>query len=119
MTTKTDIGPFKAGNDFELDFTVEDPDNGSITGATIEFKIFEYKYGDFGEELVSKDDDNNGVTIVNGAARTFNVVLDAVDTAGLDGRYWYAVRITTVEGEVFNTNEGFIDLDPNPFSLSA
>ena len=92
MATKITIDELHAGDDFNIDVTVNDSDGTAvdITGATI---IFGLSLVARGETILDKDT-TNGITITNGPSGLFRIALLAADTANLIPRkYYYEIKV--------------------------
>lgn len=104
------------GDDTEVDFNIG-PD---VDGLNLEFvqaltfKAYNQVFGvrDMGAPLISKSVDN-GITVTDPLLMEFTVELEAADSAGLAGNYYYEIKIVADHGEVTTPTTGLMTvIDP-------
>lgn len=96
-------GVMTAGDSETLAGTATDSAGTAIdlTGASIAYSLT-----DGTSTLVSKSV-GSGITVTVAASGTFSVLLDPVDTAGLEaGTYWHGAAVTSASGTVTTTLRG-------------
>lgn len=94
------------GDDIALRFTIDDPDDGDLTGSSIKLWIA----SDVDSPALLEKDNVTGsptdITITDGPLRKFSVALTAAETDLLDGLYYYEVEVTDLDGFVTTVTTG-------------
>jgi hypothetical protein len=99
--------PYHAGDDLTVRITV----GSDITGATVRWEVFPWLSGPkFGEPdstpVIVKATGGSGVTITDGAAGVFEVVIVPADTAALSGMHYHMAQAVLANGKTYTTTTG-------------
>lgn len=98
-----------AADDMDVTFNLDPTDNINLLGARVRWAAFEQAYGQPGVsdfsggfsapvEMILKDSDAGGVSVLESPPDTFVVHLVSADTLGLLANYYHEAQIIDING---------------------
>jgi hypothetical protein len=104
-----------AGTDRFLDFTLTDPEDGSISGGVITFWVGPNRLSEGSDRLIEKSStDTDEIEILNAAERRFRVKLVPADTVDLDEGQYHMEAKLALGGFVYKPVTGSLFIETAP-----
>lgn len=101
-----------AGDDVQLNFTVEAVEDLSLAGAIVRWYAARSVNVQSALADIQKESPSDGIEITDEEARTFSVSILAADTQNLRGRFYHEAEVETSNGKVYTVTTGVMIITP-------
>lgn len=109
MSVRTDI-EIREARDVRLSFTVEAEEGQSLQAAGTEISLWVARHpGSLAPELIKTNAEGDGIVVTG--ALTFNAEIEAVDTEGWSGKYYYEAMVRIADGNKVTAAHGYITVN--------